>query len=444
MSAPPKEEEAPKTIEELNNEIKTLKTQLKAFKEEVMFLKMDKQMKEFKINIIEERLNTQDQQINKLHELFMNSIQNKGGVVMPEEPPKKEETKKQEPKKVEPKKEEKKVEEEQIDETEPDDEKIKLTFKKDITTDAPNYSGSSQMFCVFKSLKGEAILSWVTKKNTIELYDLEKESHMKTIKDAHTNDIQCCRHFVDTKTNTDLLITASYDKSLKIWNIEKMESPILSIENAHFNGFIFTPCILSHEKLKENYVISGADDVGIKIFDFNGKFLGKQINLEEYVNFLDTYYDKNKDKFYIINGSSKNLKVYNFEDCSVYQVYRQKENSAHAQILIHENKNNDQVQLIDADMKGFIQIWDFHTGECLKTIIMKTIVNGICLWDDKYLISTGRDKQIKVVNLKRSKIIKTLGEHNKESLAVQKIHISKYGDCLISHGKDGVLKLWSL
>ncbi len=444
MSAPKEivEEEGPKTIEELNKEIKTLKTQLKAVKEEVMFLKMDKQMKEFKISIIEGRLSSQDEQINKLHEMFMKSG------IMKDESSGKEETKKDAPKKEESKKENKVVQGGQIeiDDTEPDvnDERINLKFKKDITTDAPTYSGSSQMFCVFKSLKGEPILSWVTKKNTIELYDLEKEEHIKTIKDAHTNDIQCCRHFIDTKSNSDLLITASYDKSLKIWNVEKMDSPMLTIENAHFNGFIFTPCILSHEKLKENYVISGADDVGIKIFDFNGKFLGKQIYLEEYVNFLDTYYDKNKDKFYIINGNSNNLKVYYFDDCKVYQTYRQDSNSAHAQILIHENKNNNQVQLIDADMKGFIKIWDFHTAECLKTIMLKTIVNGICLWDEKYLLTTGRDRQIKVVDIKRSKIIKSLGEHNKESLAVQKVSTAKHGDCIITHGKDGVLKLWSL
>ena len=95
MSAPKEivEEEGPKTIEELNKEIKTLKTQLKAVKEEVMFLKMDKQMKEFKISIIEGRLSSQDEQINKLHEMFMKSG------IMKDESSGKEETKKDAPKK---------------------------------------------------------------------------------------------------------------------------------------------------------------------------------------------------------------------------------------------------------------------------------------------------------------------------------------------------------
>ncbi len=33
--------------------------------------------------------------------------------------------------------------------------------------------------------------------------------------------------------------------------------------------------------------------------------------------------------------------------------------------------------------------------------------------------------------------------HEKDTLSVQKIHIDKYGDCLVSHGKDGLLKVWS-
>ena len=51
---------------------------------------------------------------------------------------------------------------------------IKLVFKIDLATNAPTYSNGTQMFSAFKTLKGQAILAWVTKAKTIELYDLEK------------------------------------------------------------------------------------------------------------------------------------------------------------------------------------------------------------------------------------------------------------------------------
>ena len=321
---------------------------------------------------------------------------------------------------------------------------MKLKFAKDITTNGPNYSGASQMFAVFKSLNGEIILAWPTKDKSLELYDLEKEVIIKSIKDAHSSDIYCCRHFVDIKSNSDLLITSSYDKSLKLWNLKNTDSPILTIENAHSNGFSFSPCILSNEKLKENYIISGADDEYIKIFDFNGKFLEKQIKVGDYVNYLDTYYEQEKGKIFIINGTSRGLKVHDFDDCSLYRSYYEKEPSPHAYIILYKNESKNRMELIDADMKGFIRIWDFHSAKLLKTIMTETIVNGICLWDNRFLATSGRDTSIKIIDLRTKRIINKLNGHKKETLSVKKINLSKYGDCLVSLDRDGVIKLWSL
>ena len=94
-------------------------------------------------------------------------------------------------------------------------------------------------------------------------------------------------------------------------------------------------------------------------------------------------------------------------------------------------------------MKGFIHIWDFNTEECLKTIFLQTIINGICIWDEQYIACTGRDKKIKIVDINGGKIVRIISGHEKETISVQKVNSSKYGDCLVSHGKDGLLKVWS-
>ena len=196
--------------------------------------------------------------------------------------------------------------------------------------------------------------------------------------------------------------------------------------------------------MSENYIISGADDESIKIFDFKGKFLDKQIKVGDYVNYLDAYYENEKGKIFIINGTSRGLKVHDFDDCSVYKTYYEKEPSPHAYIILHKNEAKNRMELIDADMKGFIRIWNFHTAKLLKTIKMETIVNGICLWDNRFLATSGRDANIKLVDLKSKKIINKLSGHEKETLSVKKINISKYGDCLVSLDRNGVIKLWSL
>ena len=431
----PKKPDEEKTREELIAEIKNLREELNKKNEQIDMLEADVQMKEMRVSFFEQTAALENNRINEYRKQISQMKQEI------------EDLKKMKAEEYFAKQDQdiKEEEEEPYDEEEIKNAEVnKLKFEKDIVQNGPNYSGASQMFAVFKSLKGEVILAYPTKDRTLELYNLEKETLIKSIKDAHSSDIYCCRHFVDIKSNTDLLITSSYDKSLKIWNLENNDTPLLTIENAHSNGFSFSPCILSNEKLNENYIISGADDEYIKIFDFKGKFLEKQIKVGDYVNYLDTYYEADKKKIFIINGTSRGLKVHDFDDCSVYKTYYEKEPSPHAYIILHNNETKNRMELIDADMKGFIRIWDFHSAKLLKTIKMETIVNGICLWDTRYLATSGRDTNIKLVDLKSKKIIKKLSGHEKETLSVKKINLSKYGDCLVSLDRNGIIKLWSL
>ena len=431
----PKKPDEEKTKEELIAEIKNLREELNKKNEQIDMLEADVQMKEMRVSFFEQTAALENNRINEYRKQISQMKQEI------------EDLKKMKAEEYFAKQDQdiKEEEEEPYDEEEIKNAEVnKLKFEKDIVQNGPNYSGASQMFAVFKSLKGEVILAYPTKDRTLELYNLEKETLIKSIKDAHSSDIYCCRHFVDIKSNTDLLITSSYDKSLKIWNLENNDTPLLTIENAHSNGFSFSPCILSNEKLNENYIISGADDEYIKIFDFKGKFLEKQIKVGDYVNYLDTYYEADKKKIFIINGTSRGLKVHDFDDCSVYKTYYEKEPSPHAYIILHNNETKNRMELIDADMKGFIRIWDFHSAKLLKTIKMETIVNGICLWDTRYLATSGRDTNIKLVDLKSKKIIKKLSGHEKETLSVKKINLSKYGDCLVSLDRNGIIKLWSL
>ena len=484
MSASTEKKEEP-ILEDLVKEITKLKEQIDYFKEEINILNIDKQMKNLKINFLEQRTRIQDEQILDLKATLSKRLDkieekikkgkiieenkdedNKKGQDIKKEEEKNEENKNDEVNKIEEamkgelkslgsqlqelekiklikygnqiteKKKEEKIAE--------DDGRMDFKFKKDLATNAVKKSSGTQNFSAFKTLKGDAMLCWATDEKTIELFDLEKETPIKTKKDAHTKDIYCCRHFLDIKTNSDLLISSSYDNSIKVWNVENMDSPIVSIDKPHSSGFIFSCCVLSHEKLNENYILSSADNDAIKVFDFKGKLIKEGIKFNGYINLLSTYYDKKEDKFLVIDANSRNIEVFDFNDLSKsFRYFKLKIDCVHSYFIIFENESMSQVQLIDSNMNGFIHIWDFHTAECLKSIPIETAINGICLWDKQYAISTGKNKQVKVIDLNEGKVIRSLEVHTKDTLSVQKINLAKYGDCLITHGLDKCLKLWS-
>ena len=371
------------SLEDLKKEITKLKEQIDYFKEEINILNIDKQMKNLKINFLEQRTRIQDEQIldlkttltkriEKIEEKIKNGkiIEDKVDDNKEDQESKKEEidikkNKKDEVSKIEDamkgelkslgsqlqelekvkliKYGEKKAEKKK-EEIVADDGKMDLKFRKDITDKSIKKSSGTQTFSLFKSVKGDIILAWATDEKTIELYDLEKEIPIKTIKDAHKNDIYCCKHYVDTKTNQDLLISSSYENSIKVWNIENTDAPIVSLDKPHNCGFIFSCCILSHEKMNENYILSSADNDAIKVFDFNGKFVKEGIKFNGYINLISTYYDKKEDKFLVIDANSRNIEVFDFNDLSkTYKYFKLKIDCVHSYFIIHETEN--QVQL---------------------------------------------------------------------------------------------------
>ena len=165
------EEEDPKTIEDLVKEVKKLKEIIAVYKNDITMLKVDKQAKDWKLGFFDQRVRLQDEQIADLKasvkELKKSNEEMKIFLQNEEiESKKRHEKRREELIKYE----NIKYEETNIIE----DEKIKFEFKKDISSNAPTYCSATQMFSVFKSIKGETLAAWVTRERTIELYDLEK------------------------------------------------------------------------------------------------------------------------------------------------------------------------------------------------------------------------------------------------------------------------------
>ena len=160
--------------------------------------------------------------------------------------------------------------------------------------------------------------------------------------------------------------------------------------------------------------------------------------------FIDSYYDKKLDTYYILTGNLGYVKSYNYNMNKAYHIYNDNDNKYHNSIVI--NDKGRIVKLIDSSCNGEVKIWDFHFGKLLEKILVSNDwLKGISLFNNDYLFVSCKDKTIKLIDLKSAKIIQTVYGHSNYVISVKIIFHPNYGKCLISQGAyDDGIKLWKI
>ena len=315
---------------------------------------------------------------------------------------------------------------------------VKTLIKKT----AVKYLGDNN-FAVFESLNGEILLVYGIMYYTIHIYDIEKDCIVKIIKDAHKAQITNFRHIRDNIFKKDLLLTvADSIKNIKVWSIQT-GTCILNIEKVYNDGFIFSACFLLDEINKMNYVISiNYDFEPLKIYDFEGNMIRNINNYDDKSYIVDSYFHPNLKKYFIIVGNEHYIKSYNFHDSTLFKKYY--DNSIILHMYFTFLYKDQKLFLIEADMEGFVRIWNFDNALLIKKILVreKLKLRGICLWNENYLIVGASDKYIKIIDLINNRIENL--KCTELLCTIKKISSKNLGECLLAQGRSnsGVIKLY--
>ena len=278
--------------------------------------------------------------------------------------------------------------------------------------------------------------------NHLEFFDIEADKIIKNISNAHSSLIYCCRHYPDVRNKIDYILTTSLDYSVKVWNVKNFLCDVF-IRNAYMTKNIFSACLLLNEYSNHIYIVTSCVNDFMKLYDFTGKYRFSFGNRDGNTFFVNSYFDIKNKKYYIINGNGSDVKSYYGKNGQLYNRYQGLPRSFHTGAVIYETKT--EIILIEIDGNGYIRMWNFHNANLIKSIYTNSFLNlrGICLWNYKYLIVGANDHQIKVVDIKQGKISKNYKEHTATVCTLEKINTKLYGECLLSQGMDGTIKLWS-
>ena len=321
----------------------------------------------------------------------------------------------------------------------------KIRLLTELTDDSYSHWGVDNTFTTFTALDNTSYLVYATEEYSIHFYNLNQQKLVKQIQNAHSEDqITNFRHFVDDIKKRDILMSIAADsRNVRLWDIKNWEL-LTNIENIYKTGYLYSASFLIDEN--KYYIVtcnSSQKSENIKVFDFYGVQTKEIANSNEDTYFIDTYFDKKVNKYFILTGNIGYVKSYDYIQKKLYYKYYDKGNNrGHDSVIIDDSK--EIVRLIESSGDGFIRIWKFHNGLLLNKINTgKNELRGMCLWNNHYIFVGCTDNTIKLVEIDNGLVIKSLTGYNNEVCTIKKIRHPTFGECILSQGwENEQIKLW--
>ena len=318
-----------------------------------------------------------------------------------------------------------------------------ISFINNLAEDSFSNKLSINSFIVFKTINDILCLSYTNENKSIITYSLDNNKKINEIKNAHRYYIYDLRYHLDEIHHRDLVLSVSLDdNNIKVWDINNLEC-LLNLDNIYKKKSLITACF--YRSKKKIYIITGInnDYDPIKMINLENLRTQKLLDSKDKIYFIDFYYDKNSSKNYIITSDEIYAQSFDLKEKKLYHLYYDKDDFINYKSINIWNANRI-TQLIEAGKRGYVRIWDFHSGRLLNKIkINKNGVSCLCLWNSEYMWAGCDDKKIRLVDLKSGKVIKKLIGHGSIVSNVKKIIIPKLGECLISQGENNeTIKIW--
>ena len=292
---------------------------------------------------------------------------------------------------------------------------------------------------IFKSVNNLLYLVYLDYNGYIICYDLNNNQIVSEINNNQL--INNINHCLDYENKRDLIISSG-KTGLQLWDLKNIEC-LIQIKNIN----ITYSCFMNENNniyILYSYLSSDKKEYKINIIDLNANII-KELNCsDDKIYFIDTYYDENINKNYIITGNFGCIVSYDYINNKTYHSYTAPKNF-HQNIFVDKNnfylyviikKINEIIQLIGLNKKGTIKIWNFHTEELIREIkITKDIfevekINSMYLWDNDYLF-IGWENLLIIMQLSNFNIIKKINYKYDKILNINKIIHRQYGEILM-------------
>jgi len=335
-----------------------------------------------------------------------------------------------------------------------------------MNTDEFHFYESKTCFCEFKSINNIFCFVYIlNRESALVFYDITKKKIInKNVvnKNGGIIKITDIRHHLDKKFKRDLILHNNmYNNEIYIWDFKNWQK-LAQTYGVNISGALYSTCFYEINDiiyiLTTNISWEGKNG-NIKVFNLQGSRIKEIPNSNERAIFIDTYYDSNFDKNFIVTCNDKGrINIYDFQNNVLFKKYD--DNDPNYQFLINDfvvDEREPIKKLIGSCYKAHIKIWDFYNGNLLKRIMCNYDgiydLYGLCLFNYNYLlVGTNEindnnnynynDKAcILLIDLNQGKVIKKIKAHTSQVKFIKFIN-SEYGKILVSGGLYSDIIFW--
>ena len=291
----------------------------------------------------------------------------------------------------------------------------------------------------------------------INIYDIINNEKILTLPEFHTSVISIIKHYYVSNDKKDLLFTASWDNTIKIFEIpNKNTFNLINIikdvgfhksTNGEWVNILFLNLIYKENK---KYILTYCkDDKNIQVFDFNStKNLRTfyQCGDKEEIDYVDIYYDIYNDKNYVIFCENGTVYSFDYDTKDVFQTYEK--NIVENSFVTFKIQEKEEKIILFCTSFEYLTMFEFFTGKLLKDMFIDKgiIFDVFSFWDEKYIVSIGgyKDKNIYIYNINKKHISKIIEDKNniKELQYLQQYDHPQYGRVLYIKDNKNNLKMW--
>ena len=328
-----------------------------------------------------------------------------------------------------------------------------LKFRQNIINSNASY-GWNDIFEVYISRKDnkEYLVSPNNNNYKLDVISLLENKVTVSLK-GHNNHIRTIRYFINNINSEEYLISADNDIIVIIREITYDFNMKFKI-NTNYSDNIYS-CLLLFDLINENnYIVTSSyaqlednEKSATKLYSLENGQLIKYISYsnKSAVYYLLSWYNKNNNKYYIVQFTFKAILINSVIDDELYCELIQEPEDNHLSGFIYNSDNKD--YLCSSSYNGYIHLWDLFNKSIYKIISTNDcVLCNIIQWNNKYSIVADYDnKSFKIIDFEKGQVVKDIkGEHTDKVPCVKKLYHPLYGESLLSAGQDNTIKLWSL